>query len=593
MLTLALALVAGAAGPALGIPPWPLGPDGELVAAPPGVPLEASGGAVEAVAPGLWRVVPDEGVRAVELRAGELRAVALVEPPPGRVTLAFAPPAPVKGRDDAVTVEVTVQTSAGEADADPRPPWITPSAGRLGPVEVVGPGRFRARFELPETRWPEAVAFVALAARCPDCATPRALGAAWLPVAAAIDLPGRTDPGVSTTVEVAGRRWGPVLADATGRFRVPVVVPPGAVRGTAHSVNARGNERHTVIQLGLPTVPRLACAVAPPGLPADGRARGAVVCTACAPDGKPAPGGRVMLAASRGGVGAVRWEGGLLRATYHAARGGSGPATLVATWREAGAAGHATVAIELATGAPAGIDWEVAGEPLRPGESAEVRAVARDERGDPLGPALARAGPGSTVAEGRLVARAALGDGVERIALSFVLPPTQVAARLSLRREGATWVAEARGLDGRPAVGVPLTFGGGATAVTDARGSARSPAVGPAEWVTGPAGLRAAGWSWAPPDREAIEVARQVEVALRPADSVDVAATVEGRWIRWSIKGPGGALAARQVLLRAGDVRLGPVEAYGGGGRCEVLGGHGPVAVMDEASGAAAVVVVP
>ncbi|MCM2333728.1 MAG: hypothetical protein NDI82_07255, partial [Anaeromyxobacteraceae bacterium] len=67
MLTLALALTAGLAGPGLGIPPWPLSPDGELVAAPPGVALSAAGAAVEPVAPGLWRVVPEPGAPSVEL----------------------------------------------------------------------------------------------------------------------------------------------------------------------------------------------------------------------------------------------------------------------------------------------------------------------------------------------------------------------------------------------------------------------------------------------------------------------------------------------------------------------------------------------
>jgi len=592
-LALALALAAGAAGPALGLPPWPLGPDGELVAAPPGVPLEATGAVVEPVAPGLWRVVPADGASAVRLRAGALEATAAVEPPPGRVELSFEPAAPVKGRDESAIAWFTVLGPSGEVDLDAAPPRATCTAGRLGPLEPAGAGRYRARFELPETRHPEAVAIIAVVGRCPTCATPRAHGAAWLPLSSAIDLPGRTEPGVSTAVELGGRRWGPVTADRSGRFHVPVVVPPGASRAVAHSVSALGNARRTVLELGLPVVPRLACAVDPPRLPADGRSTAGVICTTAEPGGKGARGGQVTLVASRGAVTGARWEDGQLRATYRAPLGGTGDAELTATWKQGGPEGHARLVVGLATGAPATIDWRVAGEPLRPGEATAVTAVALDDRGVPLGPAAIDPGPGSTLASGRLVTRASLGDGVQRVALSFRLPTVRAAASLALRRDGGTWLAEARGVEGQPAEGVPLAFTGGAAAVTDARGAARVPASGPAEAVAGPDGLRAAGWQWAPPPAQAIEVARLVEVALRPAASVDVVASVEGGWLRWAVRGEGDVLPARRVLLRGGAVRLGPARPEGPGGRAQVLGGSGLVAVVDEESGAAAVVVVP
>lgn len=591
MLTLVLALAAAAA-PGLGLPPWPLSPDGELVAAPPGVVLVVSGGEAVLVAPGLWRVVPAEGVREVALQAGPHRAVAPVEPPPGRIELAFAPERPVKGQDVAVTVDLVVRARAGELDGDAPPPRVTISAGRLGPLEPQGPGRYRATFTLPTTRFPEPVAFLAVVPRCPRCATPRALGAAWLPLPAAVDLPGRSDPGVSTTVEIGGTTWGPVTADRGGRFQVPVVVPPGAGTAAARSVSARGNQRRFTIELGLPPVPRVACLVEPPRLPADGRSTAAVLCTACGPEGSPAPGAPLALGADRGEVTGGRWDGVLFLATYRAPRGGAGEAELTASWPAAGAEGRATAVAALVTGPPASIDWRLEGEPLAPGAAGAASAVARDGRGDPLGPARATGPHAADLAAGRLVAPRDLGDGVERVTLAFELPPTRQAAWLSLRREGREWIAEARGLDARPAEGVPLRFGSGATAVTDATGSARVRAAGPAEWVTGPDGLRAAGWSWAPPPGQPVAVGRQVDVALRPAGPVDVAASLDGRWLRWSVSAEGGP-ARRPVQLRAGAVRLGPPAWDGAVGRCEVLGGSGPVAVVDEQSGVAAVVEVP
>jgi hypothetical protein len=595
VLTLALALaLAAPPGPALGLPPWPLSPDGELVAAPPGVPLECRGGEAEPVAPGLWRILPAEGAAEVALRAGALEARAAVEPPPGRVIVAWDPPAPVKGRDREVTLALEVRTAAGDLDEGAPAPRLTTSAGRADAPEPAGPGRFRARLELPETRFPEVVALFALVPRCPRCATPRALGAARLPLPAAIVLPGRVDPGVAITVEVGGALFGPVRADAAGRFAVPVVVPPGAARAQARSVSAIGNEKRKPIDLGLPPVPRLACVASPSRLPADGRSRAALACTAFAPDGAPAAGARVELRAGRGAVEGARWDGALLRAAYVAPRGGAGPVEVVATWKEAGGAGRATVALELVAGPPAAIDWEVAGEPLRPGEAAPAAATARDARGDRLGEAAALGAARSRLAAGRFTAGSELGDGQERVVLAFALPPSRQAASLALRRAGQGWVAEARDLDGRPAEGVALAFGGGARAATDARGEARAPGAGPSEWVTGPGGLRAAGWSWAPPPEEPFELSREVTVALRPPEAVDVAATLDGRTLRWSIRAPAGAASgARRVLLRSQGVRLGPIEPEREGGRCAVLGGSGPVAVVDEQTGAAAVVVVP
>ncbi|HET9553280.1 MAG TPA: hypothetical protein VFP50_09960, partial [Anaeromyxobacteraceae bacterium] len=167
MLTLALALALGAqAAPAIGLPPWPLSPDGELVAAPPGAALECRGGEAEPVAPGLWRVRPAEGVAEVALRAGPLEARAAVEPPPGRVLVAWDPPAPVKGRDREVAISLEVRTAAGALDEAAPAPRLTASAGRVGPPEPAGPGRFRARLELPETRFPEVLALFAVVARC-------------------------------------------------------------------------------------------------------------------------------------------------------------------------------------------------------------------------------------------------------------------------------------------------------------------------------------------------------------------------------------------------------------------------------------------
>jgi len=596
-LALAITLLLGAPGaePRLAAPPWPLSPDGELVAAPPGVPLEVTGGTAEPVALGLWRVLPGRDVREVSLRAGPAQLTAAVAPPAAPIEIGWSPAAPVKGRDATVVVELGLPAATGGPEDGGQPPRLVASAGRLGPVERVGPGRFRATYELPATRHPEVVALFALVPRCPTCATPDALGVARLPLAAAIVLPGETEPGVSTYVEVGGTVFGPVTADRAGRFRLPVVVPPGVSRGVARSVSAVGNERRKPIDLGLPPAPRLACIAQPDRLPADGLGRAAIACLGWTDTGEAETEPQVALATSRGALTAPWREGGMVHAAYRSPHGGAGPVEVTGSRREAGAAGRAVVRLELVAGGPAWIDWTVAGEPLRPGEAAAASAVARDAQGDPLGPARAEGAHAGEVEAGRFVARATLGDGLDGVALAFAHGPVPAseAATLTLRWEGPGWLAEARSLDGRPAQGVELAFGSGHRAVTDERGEGRAASDGPDETVTGPAGLRAAGWAWAPPPRRPVAVRRQATVALRPPGAVDVEAAFDGRFVTWVVRGAGEGAAARPVLVRPGVVRLGPPEVHGQGGRCAVLGGRGPVAIIDAESGVAAVVEVP
>jgi hypothetical protein len=168
------------------------------------------------------------------------------------------------------------------------------------------------------------------------------------------------------------------------------------------------------------------------------------------------------------------------------------------------------------------------------------------------------------------------------------------AFALALRREQREWVAEARTVDGRPAAGVALRFGSGASATTDARGEARVGASGDRESVAAENGTRAAGWAGVSASAPPFEIARTVSVPLQPPLAVDVFARVEAGVLRWRVADAAGrAQPGRPVRLRSATVRLGPAEPDGEGGRAALQGGRGPVAVVDEATGIAAVVEVP
>jgi len=589
-------LLALAASSEILLPPWSLSPDGDLVGVRGGAALVAEGASVEPAGPGLYRVVPAPGPAEVTLSAGGARATAAVDREIGTIAIGFEPSAPVKGRDRAIVLDISVPGS-GEDWSEERAPHVVASTGRIRDLTALGPGRFRAVLEPAGTRYPEVAVVLALAPRCPLCPTPRAAGYAIVPLSAAIRLPGTSEPGVETTMTIGGRAFGPVAADRDGRFSIPVVVPPGAHLGTAVSVDRLGNTRRTEVDLSLPPVDRLACAAWPRVLPADGRSAASVWCIASTAAGAPASSARLELAASRGEVGALApFREALQRARFVAPPGGGGTdAVLAATYPGGGPASAHEVRIALAKGAPAEISATLARDPVPLGATVAGKTEVRDLRGDDLGPASGP--PGAEVgfvASDRFVARGEAADYTQQATLSFALAPGSEVARLSLRRERGAWVAEARTVDARPAAGARLRFGSGLFATTDARGRAVAPSSGGAEWVAAESGARAAGWEGITPPPLPFEMTRTLSVALGPPTSVDILVRVEGGRLRWRVlDAEGRELARRAVVLRAAGVVLGPAGRDGEGESAEIRGGRGTVAVVDVETGVAAVVEVP
>jgi hypothetical protein len=587
ILAATIALGLQAANAALLLPPWPLSPDGESIAVLGDAPLVAEGARVEREVGRLWRVVPEPGREAVLLSAGADSVRAAVAPPPGRILVTIDPVHPVKGKDRAVRIRLEVRGEGGVALALEAPPRVVVSTGRIGPFAASGDaGRFEGVWEPSDSAEPEVLGIVALAPRCPLCASPLAAGADRFPVSAAIDLPGRSDPGVETRVEIAGRSFGPVRADGNGRFVVPVVVPPGTRWATATSQSEIGNERKTKLDLQLPESPALFCALWPERVPADGRTEAGVRCVAWSASGAPQDPASLRAAAGAGTIRElVGVEGDGWQARYRPPARGAG-ADRITIQQAASPSVKFELGVGLAAGAPAAIDWRIEVEPALPGSRVPAAAHVRDERGDAIGEAVSSDG---SLVGGLLRIRNELGDGRQRVPLAYSLPPGGSPAALHLRREGAQWVAAARDADARPVAGVELRFGGGAMAVTDARGEARVRGGSEVESVTGPGGLRAAAWAAAPSAALPTSVAREVRVALRPPGSIDVDVSVLGGWIRWTIRGGDGTkLAGRAVEVSAQGAELGPIERDGDGGRCRILKGTGTVAVTDAASGASA-----
>jgi hypothetical protein len=586
-----------AMGASIALPPWPLSPDGEVIAVRGADALRAEGAAVERIDAGLWRVLPTTGVKEVRLTAGDASVEAAVEPPPGRIALEAKPGSPVKGRDAEVDLEVTVHQAGGGIDGDAALPVLASSVGTIRELRRTGPGKFSARYTLPKARYPELAVLTAVAPRCPLCATPRAIGTAVVPLVAAIDLPGKTEPGVNILVQLGGKEFGPVPADAQGRFSIPIVVAPGQRYATGVALDRAGNRKLFRIDLRLPPIDRLSCAAWPPALPADGRAQSQIWCVATDDTGRRAPNARLDLRASRGTLLPLERMGeGVFRARYQTPQGGGGRGDLItASYPDGGATSRQEVTIALTTGAPVDMGYELEREPVPVGATVPYRAWARDAQGDPLGAPEGVAGAAlGFVGPNRFVARPELGDWVQSSSLRLVLPPREAAkgatvTSLALWRAGNEWVALALGADAHPVSGAPLRFGAGATASTDAHGVARTPARGETEWVRSESGARAAGWSDRGPPARSDGMEKSFPVPLRPRSAVDVRVRRDGGVIRFWVEDPEGKLLSdRQVALAASGLRLGEVARSKGMGSCPIQG-SGTVTVTDVATGVAAV----
>lgn len=413
----------------------PVSPDGFEVHATQ--PLIAQGASVKALAAGRYFVVPEPSARQVTLTSGSDSRRLAVGPPATSVSATVTPASPVKGRDTEAQLEIVVGDSGGSAA-----PVLRANVGEIGAIERVGPGRYRARYRLPTTRFPEVAVIVAFSAWPHPQSVHGALGVLRVPLASAVEVPGRTEPGAEMRMTIAGSTFGPVKAAADGSFRLPVVVPPGYGTAAGETIDRVGNRRRSTIDLQLPPTDQLACVATPTRLPADGDARARVLCATSDRFGAAAKGARVQLTTSSGTLGPSREVGpGLFEWTWLAPRQrGDGVARIDARWRQGGNDSGEHLEIVLGQGPVAS---------LRPGAEEAVayaggRFRGRLEARDALDRPVAGVGAVAAVPTGE--AKVATSDETGGLGLEWTVPETATpgAASLELRAFGPTSTEPAR-----------------------------------------------------------------------------------------------------------------------------------------------------
>jgi hypothetical protein len=353
--------------------------------------------------------------------------------PAGRIEIQAEPDSLLAGVGQRASLRILALDPLGR-------PWpgqplsISVNVGQASAIEELGGGVYRANYEPPDDPYPQ-VALIMVANPRGARLDRVAVGRAVIPITARIELPGRTEPGTRVQMSVAGRTFGPVSAERSGDFKLPILVPPGFGQGLAISIDRVGNRRQRSVDLYLPETNQLGLWAHPLHLLADGRSRAVLLVTTIDRYGHPADLGEVRLRAESGQVsGLRRLARGLAVASYTAPeRRGTGSDRIEVRFPGGGQKSQAAVQISLSPGPAARL------------ELTAPEALAADGR--TLGELglLVTDGQGQPAAGKRVEFLTSLGEIVDPSERS---PGVHVAG-LRVGREPAGWLArvEARVAD--------------------------------------------------------------------------------------------------------------------------------------------------
>ncbi|RME25493.1 MAG: hypothetical protein D6806_07765, partial [Deltaproteobacteria bacterium] len=278
------------------------------------------------------------------------RKVDLCPHPAGSVIVKATPAALVALEGKKARLDISVFGPGGRLLEAPRLSARS-NVGKIESLKRTGPGHYQAFYIPPTDPYPQ-VGIVMVAS--PDAARfgRVAAGRVVIPITASVNLPGRTKPGTRIVMKVAGRKFGPVVADGKGRFEIPILVPPGVNTGIATSIDRAGNRASRRINLFLPATNQLGLWAHPLMLPADGSSRARLLVTTVTASGVPADLGKVVIEAERGEVSALRRIArGLLEAYYTAPQDvGSGKDVVEVRFPKGGKKSRASVDMTLLPG---------------------------------------------------------------------------------------------------------------------------------------------------------------------------------------------------------------------------------------------------
>ncbi len=304
---------------------------------------------------------------------------------PGAVSFSADPPAVTLG--DGATSTLSLQVEGTEA-LDASDLEFRALAGSVANVAPLGQGRISALYTAPSVNFPHLDIVSVVDRRDPD----RLHAQLVIPLVGRADFPVNANPGASVLLTVGEREFGPVLADAAGKAKVPIEVPPGI--GKATVTTPQGSSE---LDLGIPPFTRAAFLPSHPGLPGEPTTALPLRLVVASADGAPDAEARPRVTASEGTVSEPVYEGqGVFRVDYTPPVV-SAPTTVVlrASLPGGGDKNEVETELKVVPTLPARVSLDLEGEPGGPRE-AQIHALSANGLGIP-GLALGLGAVGATV----------------------------------------------------------------------------------------------------------------------------------------------------------------------------------------------------
>src|SRR5207244_13223535 len=124
----------------------------------------------------------------------------------------------------AAELDVKLLEAGGQPDLDAAPPVLRANVGTIVGLTQVSPGVYKAKYQLPKTRYPEVAIIVALSAWPHPQSYKGVFEVLRVPLAAYIELPGKVERNAEMTVEIGGEKFATTVGP-DGQSPVPVAVP--------------------------------------------------------------------------------------------------------------------------------------------------------------------------------------------------------------------------------------------------------------------------------------------------------------------------------------------------------------------------------
>ncbi len=197
-------------------------------------------------------------------RARFERVLAFDVVPPLAHEVRLAMPAElVVGEDLGTDLSISLSGGSGQP-LDSADVVLRASEGEVKALKSDGGGAFSARYVPKKVNYPHIALLTAADVRQPFDAR----GYTVVRMAGKVDYPILAPAGAEVTLDVGGKRFGPVVAGPGGRAEVPIVVRPGVTTGTVITVT-NGETTSTEIDLRVPETRRIVLFPTPTALPAD------------------------------------------------------------------------------------------------------------------------------------------------------------------------------------------------------------------------------------------------------------------------------------------------------------------------------------